>query len=198
MPAARCHCRSRQRRVGPAGSGTAGREPQGRLSCPGPLRVPGPFLRARKGWFSQHFVPRFALRQQEPVTTLGGAADSPEGGQVLPRDLDKSEGWAVANCVKVNKEQCWTLQLGGGSPGWQCRLGNKSLESSPTGRDLEVLVDSKLNMSQQSALAARRANCALGCPRPSTATVLRKGLSHSALHCAASHPALGVGWVIRT
>jgi len=154
MPAARCHCRSRQRRVGPAGSGTAGREPQGRLSCPGPLRVPGPFLRARKGWFSQHFVPRFALRQQEPVTTLGGAADSPEGGQVLPRDLDKSEGWAVANCVKVNKEQCWTLQLGGGSPGWQCRLGNKSLESSPTGRDLEVLVDSKLNMSQQSALEA--------------------------------------------
>lgn len=38
-----------------------------------------------------------------------------------------------------------------------------------------------------------KGHCALGCPKPSTATVLREGLSHSALRCVASHPALGVG-----
>jgi len=36
-------------------------------------------------------------------------------------------------------------------------------------RGLVVLGDSKVNVSQRCALAAQRANCALGCTRPSTA-----------------------------
>jgi len=89
---------------------------------------------------------------------LGEAADSLEGREALQRDLDKLEGWATTKCMKFNKSMCQILHLGRGNPEYTYRQGDERLESSPVERDLVILVDCKLNRSQQCALAARRVN----------------------------------------
>uniref|UniRef100_A0A8B9BYJ6 Reverse transcriptase domain-containing protein n=1 Tax=Anser brachyrhynchus TaxID=132585 RepID=A0A8B9BYJ6_9AVES len=107
-------------------------------------------------------------------TKLGGVVDSDEGGKALQRDLDRLESWVITNHMKFNKSKCWVLHLGRGNPGYTYRLGHETLESSPTERDLEIVVDSKVNVSQQRALAARRANRILGCIKHSIASRSRE------------------------
>ncbi|KAK4822917.1 LOW QUALITY PROTEIN: hypothetical protein QYF61_023417, partial [Mycteria americana] len=110
-------------------------------------------------------------------TKLGGAVDSLEGQETLQRDLDRLEHWAMINGMKFNKLKCRILHLGPSNARHKYKLGEEWLESSPAERHLGVLVNSRLNMSQQRALAAKRANHILGCIKHSITSRSKEAIS---------------------
>ncbi|KAJ7399452.1 hypothetical protein BTVI_114660 [Pitangus sulphuratus] len=63
-----------------------------------------------------------------------GAVDTKEGRDAFHGDMDKLDKWAQENLINFNKSKC--------------KLGEEVTESSPMEKDLEVLVDEKLDMSQ--------------------------------------------------
>jgi len=80
------------------------------------------------------------------------------------------------NLIKFSKGKCGLLHLGRNNPMHQYRLGADLLESSSAERDLGALVDDRLTMSQQCALAANKANGVPGCIKKSVAIRSREVL----------------------
>ena len=94
---------------------------------------------------------------------LGGLADTAEGYATIQQDLGKLESWRGRNLLRFNRNECRVLHLGRNKCMCQYRLGAGLLERNTLEKDLGVLVDNRLAMSQQCSLLAKKANGVLGC-----------------------------------
>ncbi|GAB0195811.1 cAMP-dependent protein kinase inhibitor alpha [Grus japonensis] len=78
--------------------------------------------------------------------------------------------------MKSNKAKGKVLHVGRGNPKHSYRLSGEWIWSSPEEKDLGVLGDEKLTMSQHWALTAQKATRVLGCVSSSVTSRSREGI----------------------
>jgi len=98
-------------------------------------------------------------------TKLGGTVDLLEGRKIL----DRLDQWAKSNCMSFNKGKSGSCTSVTTIPCNTTGLGKSGWKAARAEKDLGVLVNSWLNMSQQCAQVAKKANAIMTCIRNSVA-----------------------------
>ncbi|CAM4609502.1 unnamed protein product [Lepidochelys olivacea] len=96
-------------------------------------------------------------------TKLGGIANLEKDRDIIQEDLDDLVNWS--NRMKFNSEKCKVMHLGINNKNFSYKLGTHQLEVTEEEKDLGVLVDHRMTMSQQCDTAVKKANAVLGCIR---------------------------------
>lgn len=83
--------------------------------------------------------------------TLSKFADNTKlwGRKALQKDLGCLDQWAAATSLTFKKARCQVLHLGHSNHMQGYTLGEESLESCPEEKDLGLLIDRRLSVSQQ-------------------------------------------------
>ncbi|KAJ7395889.1 hypothetical protein BTVI_150922 [Pitangus sulphuratus] len=122
-------------------------------------------------------------------TELSGVVDTPEGWDIIQRDMDKLKKWAHRNLIRASvKPSARSCTLARQTP-VPNSLGHEGIESSPDMKNFAELVDEKLDMNWQCSLATQKANPVLGCKKgvangsrevilPSYSTLMRSHLEY--------------------
>ncbi|RMC20256.1 hypothetical protein DUI87_01102 [Hirundo rustica rustica] len=117
----------------------------------------------------ESFISKFA-----DDTKLGACINLLEGRRALQRELEQLDEWAESNKMKFSKSKCQVLHFVHNNPLQCCRLGAVWLDTGQAEKHLGVLVYSQLNVSQQCALVAQKANGLLTCIRNNVASRTRE------------------------
>ena len=73
------------------------------------------------------------------------------------------EHWTKNNRMKFNRDKCKVLHLGKRNQLHSYKMGDTWLSKTTSEKDLGIVVDHKLNMSQQCDVDTKKANAILGC-----------------------------------
>ena len=80
----------------------------------------------------------------------------------LQQCLDALMAWAAKWGMAFNAQKCKVMHIGRSNPQYQYKMGDHTLETTTTERDIGVLVSNSLKPSDQCAKAAMTANAVLG------------------------------------
>lgn len=105
---------------------------------------------------------KYTLMKIDVNTKLSGEVDTVVKVDKEPpcRKVDRLEEWA--NITKLSKDKCQVLHYGKHNSGVEHKPTPTQRGSSSVERDLVVLADNKLSVSEQCAAAAKKANRTLG------------------------------------